>query len=97
METAEKIDWSQRERHNLAYLGNVRLDARVELGRKGMKLSAVRQLRKNDVIELDKLAGECFALRLNGVEIAAGLVSVAGNGVILRLTRLKELNQGGRP
>ncbi len=93
MEKAEKTDWAACEKRNLAHLGNVRLEARVELGRKDMKLSQVRQLQKNDVIQLDKLAGETFTLRLNGVELAEGLISVVGDNMSLRILGLKALNQ----
>ena len=38
----------------------------VELGRKDMMVSQVANLKEQEVIELDKLAGEAFEIRING-------------------------------
>lgn len=79
---------AQREQHNLAHLGNAEVEAVVELGRRTMKIGQVRQLKVRDVIQLDKLAGEAFTLRLNGQPFAEGEVVVVSERMALRLTWL---------
>jgi flagellar motor switch/type III secretory pathway protein FliN len=79
-----------RERRNLAHLGSSEVEGVVELDRIGMKLSQVRALRRGDVVELNRLAGEAFTLRLNGRPFAEGETVVVGEAMALRLTRLLE-------
>ena len=55
----------------LAHRGEMEVEAVVELGRKQLKLSAVRQLRPHAILALEKLAGEPFDLRLNDASFAA--------------------------
>jgi flagellar motor switch protein FliN/FliY len=55
-------------------LDNVVVCITCELGRKEMSLKDIRQLREQDVIELDKLAGEPVEIRLNGQLFARGEV-----------------------
>lgn len=90
MTTTEKIQQVKREQHNLTHLGNAGVEGVVELGRKRMKLKEVRGLQAGKLIEIDKLAGEAFTLRLNGVAFAEGEVVVVSDLMALRLTRLSE-------
>ena len=53
-------------------LNNVWVDVAVELGRKDMMVSEVANLKEQEVIELDKLAGEAFEIRINGRLFARG-------------------------
>jgi len=78
------------ERANLKHLGDMAVEAVVELGRKRMKLSQVRRLREKDVIELDKLAGERHAIRINGALFAEGEMIVLDDKMGCRLTRMVE-------
>jgi flagellar motor switch protein FliN/FliY len=59
-----------------ADLGNVEVDLAVELGRKEMTLGDLRQLKEQDCIELDKLAGEAFDILINGRALAEGEIVV---------------------
>ena len=75
-----------------ADLGNVVAKLIVELGRKKMTLGDVRRLQEEDVIELDKLAGEAFNVRVNQRAFAEGEV-VVRDQMALRLTRLHDFPQ----
>ncbi len=69
-------------------LNNVEVTITVELGRKLMTVSELTNLREQDVIELDKLAGEAFEIRINGRLFAAGEVVVVTDLMAVRLTSL---------
>jgi len=69
-------------------LHNVWVDITVELGRKDMTVSELSELKVQDVIELDKLAGEAFEIRVNGRLFAAGEVVVVTDMMAVRLTSL---------
>lgn len=75
---------------NANRLNNVVVDLSCELGRKEMSLKEVRQLREQDVVELDKLAGEAFEIRMNGKLFGYGEVVVVTDLMAVRLTGLVE-------
>jgi len=79
-----------REEENLRHLADTRYDLAVELGRTEMPLSRVRDLRKEDVIEVSKLAGEAFEIRVNEHAFAEGEIVVVSDMVSIRVTRLVE-------
>ena len=74
-----------------ADLGNVEVDVAVELGRKAITLREVRALREQDYIELDKLAGEAFEVRINGRPFAEGEIVVVWDIMALRITRMVDV------
>lgn len=69
-------------------LNNVWVAVSVELGRKDMTVLELSNLKGQDVIELDKLAGEAFEVRVNGRLFAAGEVVVVSDMMAVRLTSL---------
>ena len=69
-------------------LNNVWVDLVVELGRKEMMVSEVANLKEQEVIELDKLAGEAFEVRINGRIYAQGEVVVVSDVMAVRITSL---------
>ena len=69
-------------------LNNVWVDVVVELGRKDMMVSEVANLKEQEVIELDKLAGEAFEVRVNGRIYAFGEVVVVSDLMAVRITSL---------
>ena len=83
------------ENTNLEHLGDIQVDLAVELAARKMKLSEVRGLRRGEVIELDKLAGEAFALRVNGVLFGEGETVVVNDAMAYRVTRMVEPPGGG--
>ena len=76
------------ERANLRQLADMQVEAVVEVGRKLMKLREARQLRRGDVITLDKLAGEAFSIWINDTPVADGEIVVVGDLVACRLTHM---------
>ena len=78
----------EREKRNLARLGNVELEVAVELGRKEVTLDEVRSLKKDSVIGFQKLAGEAFDILINGRVFAEGEVVVVTDMMAVRVTRL---------
>lgn len=76
------------ERSNLRYLGDLAVEAVVELGRLRLPLSRVRELRPGEVLRLEVLAGEAQVIRLNGVPFAQGESVVVNERKGIRLTRM---------
>ncbi|MFA6110905.1 MAG: FliM/FliN family flagellar motor switch protein [Candidatus Latescibacterota bacterium] len=72
----------------LSRLNNVAVTISVELGRKEMTVRELTQLKEQDVIELEKLAGESFEIRVNGRTFALGEVVVVTDLVAVRITSL---------
>lgn len=73
---------------NLRHLGDMEVEAIAEVDRKRMKLGEVRRLRRGDVIEVPKLAGEAFTIKINGAPFAEGEIVVVNEIMACRLTRL---------
>lgn len=69
-------------------LNNVHVDLSVELGRKEMTVEEVSTMKVHDVIELSKLAGEAFEIRINGRIFAVGDVVIIGQNMAVRLTAM---------
>lgn len=78
------------ERSNLRYLGDLEVEAVVELARQRVPLSRVRELRQGEVLRLDMLAGEAYAIRIDGALFAQGDSVVIGERMGIRLTRMAE-------
>jgi len=74
-------------------LNNVAVLVTCELGRKMLRLKDVRQLEEQDVIELDKLAGEAFEIRMNGRYFAVGEVVVVTDLMAVRITEMAGVPQ----
>lgn len=73
---------------NVHMLDNVIVDICVELGRKTMSVRQLTEIKEQDVIELDKLAGEAFDIRVNGRLFAKGEVVVVTDLMAVRITTL---------
>jgi flagellar motor switch protein FliN/FliY len=69
-------------------LNNVVVQVSVELGRKEMSVHQLADLNEQDVIELEKLAGEAFDIRVNGRLFATGEVVVVSDLMAVRITSL---------
>ncbi len=74
-------------------LDNVQVRITCELGRKELSLKEIRQLKEQDVIELDKLAGEAFEIRMNGRFFAMGEVVVVTDLMAVRITDMADVPQ----
>jgi flagellar motor switch protein FliN len=69
-------------------MNNVEVLVTVELGRKPVTVRELGQIKDQDVIELEKLAGEAFDIRVNGREFASGEVVVVTDMMAVRITSL---------
>jgi flagellar motor switch protein FliN len=71
-------------------LHNVEVDVTVELGRTSMTVRELSKLKEQDTIEISKLAGESFEIRVNGRLFAFGEVVVVTDLMGVRITNLIE-------
>ncbi len=71
-------------------LNNVYVDITVELGRKEMSVRELTNLKEQDVVDLDKLAGEAFDILINERQFAEGEIVVVTDLMAVRITRLLE-------
>ena len=69
-------------------LNNVYVDITVELGRKEMSVRELTNLKEQDVVDLDKLAGEAFDILINERQFAEGEIVVVTDLMAVRITRL---------
>lgn len=88
MSNAENGARMEREKDNLARLGNIAVEASVALRPRQISLSAARALKEQDIIELDMLAGEAFDVSLNGRRFAEGEITVIQDQMCLRITHM---------
>ncbi|HJP29192.1 MAG: FliM/FliN family flagellar motor switch protein [Candidatus Latescibacteria bacterium] len=78
-----------RGKPTVADLGDIELEAVVELGRETMPLRQARDLQVGDAIRVQRLAGEAMKLTLNGHPFGEGEIVVTQDQLFLRLTRLE--------
>ena len=69
-------------------LHNVEVGLTVELGRRDMSVREILDLKEQDFIELEKLAGEAFQILVNGRPFAEGEIVVVTDLMAVRITRL---------
>ena len=78
----------QKERSDR--LHNVEVEITVELGRSEMTVKELVNLKEQDFIELNKLAGEAFTILINKRPFAEGEIVVVPDIMAVRITRLME-------
>ena len=78
----------QKERSDR--LHNVEVEITVELGRSEMTVKELVNLKEQDFIELNKLAGEAFTILINKRPFAEGGIVVVTDIMAVRITRLME-------
>jgi flagellar motor switch protein FliN/FliY len=69
-------------------LSDVRLRARIELGRRQMYVEDILKLSEGAVVELDKLAGDPVEILVNEVLVARGEVLVLNDYFCVRVTEV---------
>lgn len=79
---------AQKIKPRFTRINNVYVDITVELGRKDMSVRALTNLKEQEVIDLDKLAGEAFDILINGRPFAEGEIVVVTDLMAVRITRL---------
>ena len=70
------------------------MDITVELGRKEMSVRELTNLKEQDVVDLDKLAGEAFDILINERQFAEGEIVVVTDLMAVRITRLLDPKGG---
>lgn len=88
---------TDNERSRLQHLGDIEVEAVVELGRMRLSLGRVRRLRVGDVLVTDRLAGERMTLRINGVPFAEGETVVVNRAMACRVTGMVPLPAAAPP
>ena len=84
---------AQKGKPRMSRLNNVQVDISVELGRKDMSVRELVGLKEQDIIELDKLAGEPFDIRVNHRPFAEGEVVVVTDLMAVRITKMLDFSQ----
>lgn len=77
----------------LSRLNNVEVDLSVELGRKYMTVRELAKLKVQELIELEKLAGEPFDIRVNNRPFAEGEVVVVTDQMAVRITKMLDYSR----
>ncbi|MDO4574561.1 MAG: flagellar motor switch protein FliN [Planctomycetia bacterium] len=72
-------------RQQLAQLGNIELEVRIELGRTTMRLEDVARLRKGSVVVLDRYVDEPVNVLVNGKAVARGRLIVVDGKFAVQL------------
>lgn len=75
-----------RRRHRR--LNNVSVEIIVELGRTQRSVRELTNLKENDIIDLEKLAGEPFDILINRRQFAEGEIVVVTDQMAVRITKL---------
>lgn len=80
----------------LVHFMDLRMPARVELGRQRMPLGALRSLKSGDVLEFGSRAGEPLDLVVNGARVAQGEIVINNDSYGFRITRIYSVNERQR-
>jgi len=72
-------------REQIASLGNIELEVRIELGQTTMLLSEVSNLRPGSVVILDKHVNELVNILVNGKAVARGELLVVNGYFCVRI------------
>lgn len=88
-----EVPATHKGKPRLSRLNNVEVDITVELGRKDMTVRELMRLKEQDIIELDKLAGEAFDIRVNNRPFAEGEVVVVTDLMAVRITKMMDYSR----
>lgn len=88
-----EVPAAHKGKPRLSRLNNVEVDLSVELGRKDMTVRELAKLKVQDIIELDKLAGEAFDIRVNNRPFAEGEVVVVTDLMAVRITKMMDYSR----
>ena len=82
-------------RPTVSDLGDLVVDAVLELGRTKLSLRDARALKAGDVVALHCLAGQDLTVRMNGHEFARGEAIVMHDWMCCRLIRMVPIPEDG--
>lgn len=80
----------------LVHFMDLRMPARVELGRQRLSLGSLRALKSGDVLEFGVRAGAPIDLVVNGARVAQGEVVINNDCYGFRITRIYSINERQR-
>lgn len=80
----------------LVHFMDLRMPARVELGRQRMSLGTLRSVQLGDVLEFGARAGAPLDLVVNGARVAQGEVVINNDRYGFRITRIYSVNERQR-
>ena len=80
------------QQHNMDALFDINVNVSIVVGTKQMKLKDIMKLAKDNVLELDKLAGDPLDIMVNGSLIAHGEIVVANEKYGIRITDIAGKN-----
>lgn len=78
-------------RPELRMLRKIPVRLTLEVGAATLPLSELAELEQGSVLELDRLAGEPLAIKVNGVQIGRAEVVVSGENYGLKIVELEAL------
>ena len=82
---------------DVSFLFDIPVEIVVELGRTQMTVRELSELQAEDVVPLDRLAGQALDLKAGGQTVARGEVFFEGDRMSLRITDLTGTpDQGGK-
>ena len=73
---------------DVSFLFDIPVEIVVELGRTQMTVRELSELQAEDVVPLDRLAGQALDLKAGGQTVARGEVFFEGDRMSLRITDL---------
>lgn len=88
-----EVPIARKGKPRMSRLNNVEVDIAVELGRKDMTVRELMRLKVQDIIELEKLAGEAFDIRVNSRLFAEGEVVVVTDLMAVRITKMLDYSR----
>jgi len=88
-----EVPAARKGKPRMSRLNNVAVDITVELGRKEMSVRQLSALKEQDIIELSKLAGEAFDIRVNNRPFAEGEVVVVTDLMAVRITKMMDYSR----
>jgi flagellar motor switch protein FliN/FliY len=81
-------DGEGEEKDDITFLGDIPVDAVIELGRKRMVLQKLAALDVDDIVELDQAMDRPLDLVVGDKVLARGELVMVGERVALRITEL---------
>jgi len=81
----------------LDHFFDLRIPARIELGRKRITVAELNALQSGDVLELNAKVGTPLELIVNGARVAQGEVVITDNRYGLRITKIYSVRERQRP
>jgi flagellar motor switch protein FliN/FliY len=87
-----KEDIKDKEKRDIEFLSDVRMELKIELGRTTKNIKEILSLDEGSVVKLEKIAGENADILFNDKVIAKGEVVLVDESYGVRITTFKNKN-----